>query len=124
MMGATYLWPKRPLYPVYPPGSLGSRSGSPVLEGEQVGLFCAQWMPIPTKSANAWPGFAVTSCACGEFGPNTVGISIAVFSSMEFAVATVPTLQPAREYGTQGAGAVWPEAANRLYLVSVGVVVF
>ena len=40
----------------------------------------------------------------GELGPNTLGMSTPVFSSSTFAVATAPTLQPARVYGTQGAG--------------------
>ena len=59
-------------------------------------LPSAQWTPIPTKSANAWPGFDVTSPASAEPEPNTVGMSIAVFSSTVFAVATWPTSQPAR----------------------------
>jgi hypothetical protein len=69
---------------------------------------CAQWTPIPTKSANAWPGFAATSAASGELAPKTVGMSIAVFSRIVFAVATEPTSQPARVYGTHGAGAILP----------------
>src|SRR6266849_10358423 len=76
---------------------------------------------MPTKSANAWPGFEATSAACGDPAPNTVGMSVAMFSSTVFAVATWPTLQPARVYGTQGAGALWPSAVSMLYLVSVGV---
>ena len=40
----------------------------------------------------------------GEFTPNTLGMSTAVFSSSAFATPTSPTLQPARVYGTQGAG--------------------
>ena len=51
---------------------------------------------MPTKSANACPGLAVTSAAWGELAPKTVGMSVAMFSSTVFAVATSPTLQPAR----------------------------
>src|SRR5207237_9697598 len=71
-------------------------------------LTGAQWTPIPTKSANAWPGFAVTSAASGEPGPKTVGMSIAVFSRTVFAVPTAPKSQPFRVYGTHGAGAILP----------------
>src|SRR2546423_134375 len=77
----------------------------------------AQWMPMPTKSAKAWPGFAVTSAASGDAGPNTVGMSMAVFSRTVFAVATAPTSHPARVYGTHGAGATLPFS-----LIIVGVV--
>ena len=31
--GATYLWPNRAWKPLYPPGSLGSRSGEAVADG-------------------------------------------------------------------------------------------
>src|SRR6266511_1892928 len=65
-------------------------------------------MPIPTKSAKAWAGFAMTSAASGEPAPNTVGMSIAVFSRIVFAVATAPKSQPARVNGTHGAGAILP----------------
>src|SRR5712691_3848772 len=63
---------------------------------------------MPTKSANACPGFEATSAASGEPGPKTVGMSIAVFSRMVFAVATAPKSQPARVKGTHGAGAILP----------------
>src|SRR5690349_5953259 len=72
---------------------------------------------MPTKSANAWPGLAITSAASGEPAPNTVGMSIAVFSRMVFAVATAPKSQPARVNGTHGAGATLPFS-----LIMVGVV--
>ncbi len=75
---------------------------------------------MPTKSANACPGLFVTSCASGEPAPNTVGISVAIFSSIVFAVATAPKLQPARVNGTQGAGAFMPWAVSMLKVVSVG----
>ena len=75
---------------------------------------------MPTKSANAWFGWAVTSLASSEFAPNTVGISIAVFSRMVLAVATAPTLQPARVKGTHGAGAFFPSAVSMFGVVSVG----
>src|SRR5262245_34599208 len=63
---------------------------------------------MPTKSANPCAGFAATSAASGEPAPNTVGISMAVFSRTVFAVATAPTSQPARVKGTHGAGAILP----------------
>ncbi len=49
-------------------------------------------------------GSAASCWASGEFGPNTFGMSTAVFSSSWLAVATSPTLQPVRVNGTQGAG--------------------
>src|SRR5438046_824625 len=63
---------------------------------------------MPTKSANAWPGLSLTSCASGESAPNTVGTSSEVFSRIVLAVATGPRAQPARVYGTHGAGAILP----------------
>src|SRR5712692_8533769 len=109
------------MYPEEPPSSSGSRSDLPLLAAEQRALPRAQWTPIPTKSANACPGLFFTSIASGEFAPNTVGISMAVFSRIVFAAATAPTLQPARVYGTQGAGAFLPAAVSILGVVSVGV---
>ena len=44
-----------------------------------------------------------------------------MFSSTVLAVATWPTLQPARVYGTHGAGAFLPPAVSMLKLWSVGV---
>ncbi len=44
-----------------------------------------------------------------------------MFSRTVFAVATWPTLQPARVNGTQGAGALWPSAVSMLKVLSVGV---
>lgn len=77
---------------------------------------------MPTKSANACPGLAATSCASGEPAPNTVGTSTAIFSRIVFAVATEPKLQPARVYGTQGAGVfVLGALVIMLNFVSVGV---
>ena len=73
---------------------------------------------MPTKSEVAWPGLAFASAACGEVAPNTVGMSMLVFSSSMFAVATPPTLQPARVNGTQGAGAFSPCAVSMLKVVS------
>src|ERR671937_1712017 len=106
--GSTYLAPKRPLKPAYPPGSSGSRSGRPWLAAEHTVEVWEQWMPMPTKSAKAWPGLVATSAASGEPAPKTVGMSIAVFSRIVFAVATAPKSQPARVYGTHGAGAILP----------------
>src|SRR6266545_2384277 len=54
-------------------------------------------MPIPTKSAKAWAGFAMTSAASGEPAPNTVGMSIAVFSRIVFAVACRPARREVAE---------------------------
>ena len=53
--------------------------------------------------------------------PKTVGISTAIFSRMVFAVATPPTLHPARVNATQGAGALFPLAVSMLNVVSAGV---
>src|SRR5215472_788801 len=78
---------------------------------------------MPTKSAKAWPGFALTSAACTELAPKTVGMSVAMFSSTVLALATWPTLQPARVYGTHGAGVFLPSAPSMLNFVSVGVLV-
>src|SRR5258708_7263141 len=75
---------------------------------------------MPTKSANAWPGSDATSAAWGEPAPKTVGMSVEMFSRTVFAVATWPTLQPARVYGTHGAGALWPSAVSMLNFVSLG----
>src|SRR5438876_557623 len=48
--------------------------------------------------------------ASGEPGPKTVGTSMPVFSRTVLAVATAPTSQPARVYGTQGAGEIFPSS--------------
>ena len=89
----------------------------PLFAAEHVAEPCAQWMPMPTKSAKAWPGFAATSAASGDEGPKTVGMSMAVFSRIVFAVATAPKSQPARVNGAHGAGATLPFS-----LIIVGVV--
>src|SRR2546423_12492045 len=102
-------------------GSSGSKSGRALLAAEHFAEPCAQWMPMPTKSAKAWPGFDVTSAASGEAGPNTVGMSMAVVSSTVFAVATAPTAQPARGYGTHRARATLPVSVVIVGLVSGGV---
>src|SRR5215813_1220084 len=121
--GATYLCPNRPKKPAYPPGpgSSRNRSALPLLAAPQRGLPAAQWTPIPTKSANAWPGLDLTSAASGELGPNTVATSMAVFSRIMLAPATTPTSQPARVYGTHGAGAIFPSSLIIWGVVSVGV---
>src|SRR5262249_45188342 len=119
--GATCLCPKSPMKPECPAGSSGKRSGLPLLAVLQRALPAAQWTPIPTKSANAWPGLALTSAASGEPAPNTVGMSMAVFSRMVLALATAPTSQPARVYGTHGAGAIFPNSLIIVGVVSVGV---
>ena len=75
---------------------------------------------MPTKSVKARFGFAWNSLYSGEGLPNTFGMSNELFSSTMLAVATAPTLQPARVNGTQGAGALLPSAVSMLYCVSVG----
>src|SRR5205814_10067463 len=69
---------------------------------------CAQCTPMPTKSAKACPGFDLTSAASSDPEPNTVGMSINVFSRIVFAVATAPKSHPTRVNGTHGAGAILP----------------
>src|SRR5918911_4050658 len=108
IFGATYLFPNRPLNPLYPPGSSGSTSGRPLFADEHRAAPFAQCTAIPTKSANACPGSDLTSAASGEVAPNTFGTSGPMFSSTVFAVATPPQLQPARVNGTHGAGALRP----------------
>ena len=49
-------------------------------------------------------GLAAVWLASGEPAPNTVGTSMAAFSSTMFAVEKSPTVQPARVNGTHGAG--------------------
>src|SRR5260370_40670033 len=90
-------------------------------------------MPIPTKSAvdcGADGGVVVeffssslTCFASMEVAPKTVGMSIAMFSRIVFAVATAPKLQPALVNGTQGAGAFLPSPVSMLGFVSVGALV-
>src|SRR5438132_13666215 len=115
--GFTYLAPNSARKPLYPPGSSGSVSGRACFDLHSAEP-CAQWMPIPTKSACDFgavfgvvvdaPYSALTWAASAEVGPKTVGMSIPVFSRMVLAVATEPTLHPARVYGTHGAGAIFP----------------
>src|SRR5262245_61023866 len=76
---------------------------------------------MPTKSAKACPGLAATSAASGEPAPNTVGMSMAVFSNTVLAAATIPTSQPARVNATQGAGAMRPSSLIISGVVSDGV---
>src|SRR5882724_3001972 len=106
--GLTYFAPNSPLNPEYPPGSSGNKSGRAWLEAAHNAEPCAQCTPMPTKSAKPCGGFAATSAASSELGPNTIGMSIAVFSRIVLAVATAPKSQPARVNGTQGAGAILP----------------
>src|SRR5690349_23721948 len=108
MTSSVYFAPKRPSKLLYCPGSSGSWSGFACVEAPQIAEPRAQWTPIPTKSANACPGFEATSAASADPGPNTVGLSIAVFSRTVLAVAIEPTSQPCRVNGTHGAGAILP----------------
>ena len=55
----------------------------------------------PGLSPAAW-------IASGEPTPKNDGMSIPVFSRTVFAVATWPTSQPPRVYGTHGAGETTP----------------
>src|SRR5437762_13744466 len=102
-------------------GSSGSKSGRALLAAEHFAEPCAQWMPMPTKSANAWPGFDVTSAASGGAAPDTDGMSIAVAARIVFAVASAPKSPPARADGTHGAGAVVPFSLRISGVVAVAV---
>jgi len=64
-------------------------------------------MAMPTKSAVFWAGGSVAS---GEPAPNTFTTSELLFSSTVLATDTLPTSQPARVNGTQGAGAILPSS--------------
>src|SRR5215831_10197402 len=96
-------------------------------------------MAKPTKSACACApdAFASHHCGCaaasaavqtaggGVGAPNTLVMSpvgpVPVFSSTMLAPATAPTSQPARVYGTQGAGAFIPLGVIILGTVGVPV---
>jgi hypothetical protein len=52
------------------------------------------------------------SMACGEFGPNTLLMSLVMFSNSILAIEKAPTSQPARVKGTQGAGAFLPAGSS------------
>src|SRR5579859_100397 len=66
---------------------------------------------------------ASASACCGEGLPKTLVMSpfgrVLVFSSTVLAVATAPKSQPARVYGTQGAGAVVPDGVTMFGTVGV-----
>src|SRR5215475_3327296 len=77
----------------------------------------AQWIAMPTKSVCAscrsfvFAGAAFEACASshsGELEPKTLVMSplgpVPVFWRTTFADATAPKSQPARVYGTHGAG--------------------
>src|SRR5262249_39004538 len=113
------LWPWSALNPVYPPGSSGSTSAMPPLAAEHTALPAAQWTEMPSKSAIAWLRFARTSAASGDDAPNTLATSGDTFSSSMLAIATAPTLHPARVNATHGAGAFLPSAVIMLGLGSV-----
>src|SRR6266702_2512664 len=106
------LYPYSARKPWYPPGSFFSTSGRPPCAVPQVAETREQCTTRPMKSAAALLcslGLRA-SFASGECAPNTCGTSGSVFSSSVFAPATVPKLQPALVYGTQGAGAILPFA--------------
>ena len=92
-----------PEKPVYPPGSSGSRSGD-TLDTEAAaapaGLFLAQWIAMPSKSATAWSRVTkeelVPSAYSGELRPNTVAMSPLVFSRSMAAMPIAPKSQPVR----------------------------
>ena len=116
--------PKTPLKPVYPPGSSGRRSSCDGAVAQTAESW-AQWMAKPTKSVWARARAAVpdgaaadafASVACGDGLPNTLVMSplalVLVFSRTVLAVATAPKSQPARVYGTHGAGAFFPSGVT------------
>src|SRR3569832_61530 len=78
----------------------------------QSGLFLAQWMAMPSKSATAFALVALSvlfaSIPSGEVAPNTVLTSAGMLSNSILAVEKPPTSQPARVNGAHGAGAVLP----------------
>src|SRR5262249_19476297 len=91
-------------------------------------------MAKPTKSVCALARAAVPDGAafestasfhCGEPEPKTLVMSpvgpVPVFSSTMFAEAMAPTSQPARVYGTHGAGAFIPSGV--IIFGTVGVLV-
>ena len=69
-------------------------------------------MAMPTKSVSPCCGLATVSFHSDEPWPKTCVMSpvglVPLFSSSMFAVPTPPTSQPARVYGTHGAGVVLP----------------
>src|SRR6476469_599464 len=88
-------------------------------------------MAKPTKSVWALAraavpdGAAADCCAsvnCGDGLPKTLVMSplapVPVFSRTVFAVATAPKSQPARVYGTHGAGAFLPSVVTMFGTVS------
>src|SRR5215472_19215687 len=89
----------------------------PLLAFEQRAAPRAQWTAMPMKSANAFGEPELTSAASGELGPNTFATSPRP-SNAVLAVPMLPTLQPARVNGTQGAGALLPAPVSMLKVPS------
>src|SRR5436190_5097737 len=100
-----------------------------------------QWIARPTKSVCARfasakfrvaAGFAcsafeiVASATSGDPVPNTFVMSpagpVPVFSSTVLASATAPKSQPARVYGTHGAGAFFATPPSPLTMFGIGSV--
>jgi hypothetical protein len=98
------------------------------------GVF-AQWTAMPTKSVCARlraavpAGAAFDACASSHSGdpePNTFVMSpagpVPVFSRTTFASAVAPQSQPARVYGTHGAGAFFGVPESPLTMFGSGSV--
>src|SRR5437016_1159731 len=80
---------------------------------------------MPTKSACARAGWFVASVSWSEGLPKTCATSpvanLFAFSSSILAVPTPPKSQPARVYGTQGAGVFfWPSVIMFGRVLSTG----
>src|SRR3954451_2381341 len=123
MNGLTWIVPKSPLKPAYPPGSSGSASGPPFAQIPPGALDCSeQCTAMPSRSVTARlrpcepAGCAaeyVPSAASGEPAPNTCVTSLVVFSSSRSAAPTPPKSQPARVNATHGAGVFfWPAVTS------------
>src|SRR3954454_22201407 len=129
--------PNRPLNPLYPPGSSGSRSGLAPCSSEQrsPGALspALQWIAMPSKSATAslrvLPGPCVldqSAKPCSLDGlPNTFVMSplgvVFVFSSSMLAIENAPTSQPAPVHGPHRAGVFFCPSVIRLGSVSFSV---
>ena len=116
--GSTYFAPKRPSKPLYPPGSSGSWSGRALVDSLQIADRCAvdaDADEVGERLRRGVPGLSpAASFASGEPTPKTDGMSMPVFSMIVFAIPTPPTSQPARVYGTHGAGAILPVLVDHL----------
>src|SRR6266481_4086532 len=82
-------------------------------------------MAMPRKSALALSRSFVlfASMPSGDVAPNTVLTSAGMLSNSILATENAPTSQPARVYGTHGAGAVLPSSLIISGLPSAAVAV-